>query len=401
MKVSTRATGIFISVAMLAGCGGHTALIPTQTQVGNQLEDSSPLTARFDSPTFLTLPSRDVDPASLDAQQAASLTIPFFSGKIKSPLDHVDYSYRIAGKDPAQSNTTTNILYKPIALRVHFPNGTVLDPSKPACGDTVSVVKRAFGGPNFRRIALTSNGASVGTVQITDGFQRAEFWKILKGPNYHTVLKSVGAPTIVDVNAPDGSLLDRGMCPGRGHKVGRVDVDALNATMMRLAKTLTRPNQIALFITYNVFEFYLQPSRGPIGGFHSSFRANGGTHVYTIATYNDKGIFKKPAMADVNALTHELGDLLDDPFPLSDTKINLVPPWGGVGQVPKGKCQSNLETGDPLTGTLFQVKYKGFTYHPQDLAFFSWFYRTKPVGTGGKFSFKGAPLRRQGLCISQ
>ncbi len=391
MKISMRAIGICLSTALLAGCGGHATLIPTQTQVDNQLE----------APTFLTLPSRDVDFASLDAQQAASRTIPFYSGTIKSPLDRVDYSYRIAGRDPTKSNTTTAVLYKPIALRVRFADGTVLDPSKPACGDSMSVMKRAFSGPNFGRVPLTSNGASVGTVQITDGFQRAEFWKILKGRGYHTVLKSVAAPTVVDLNAPAGSLTSKtSLCPGNGHKVGVVDVDAMNRIIVSLATKRAGPKQIALFLTYNVFEYYIDPSRGLIGGFHSSFGVNGDTQVYTIATYNDKGIFKKPAMADINTLTHELGDLLDDPFPLSDTKVNLVPPWGGVGQVPKGSCQSNLETGDPLTGTAFAVRYNGFTYHPQDLAFFSWFYRTKSSGSGGKFAFKGA-LIRQGLCISQ
>ncbi|MGC1380298.1 MAG: hypothetical protein WA814_04660 [Candidatus Baltobacteraceae bacterium] len=399
MKISMRAIGICLSTAVLVGCLGHVALIPTQPQADNQLQVRSSLNAGFDNsaPTFLTLPSRNVDFSSLDAQRDASLTIQFYSGTIKSPLDNVVYSYRIVGSDPVKSNATTNVLYKPIALRVHFADGTVLDPSKPACGDTVSVKNRALMGPNFAPVPLTSNGVNVGKVQITDGFQRAEFWKVLKGPRYHTVLKTVGA-IIVDVNAPAGSSTHDGVCSGRGHRIGAIDVDAMNRIIVNLAQKRVKPNQIALFLTYNTFETY--NGRCCIGGFHSAFGADG-TRVYTIATYNDSGIFKQPTSADIDTLTHELGDLLDNPFPLSDTKANSVPPWGGVGQVPKGSCQGNLETGDPLTGTQFEVRYNGFTYHPQQLAFFSWFYRTKSIGTGGKFSFKGKFTRTQGLCIGE
>lgn len=389
MTFSMPGIAICVATAVLAGCGGRAAVMPTQTQIDNRPE------VRY--PTFLTLPSRNVDFASLDAQRDTSRTIPFYSGSVKSPLDDVVYSYRIAGKDPTKSNTTTNILYKPIVLRVHFPDGVVLDPTKPGCGDTISVENRVFKGPNFRPVDLTSNGVSLGKVQITDGFQRAEFWEALKGPRYHTVLKTAGA-TVVDVTAPDGSSTRDGPCSGSEHRMGLIDLDALNGIIISLAEKHAKANQIALFLTYNV----LSTEQGGccVGGFHSAFGADG-TRVYTIAAYTDSGIFRRPDSADIYVLNHELGDVLNDPFHESDTKINLVPPWGGIGQVPKGSCQSNLEAGDPLTGTSFNVLHDGFTYHPQDLAFFSWFYRTKSTGTGGGFSFQGTLKDTQGLCISE
>jgi hypothetical protein len=54
-------------------------------------------------------------------------------------------------------------------------------------------------------------------------------------------------------------------------------------------------------------------------------------------------------------------------------------------------CQSNLEVGDPLTGTPMSVKmHNGVVYHPQDLAFFSWFYRdAKSLGINGWYSLNG------------
>ena len=75
---------------------------------------------------------------------------------------------------------------------------------------------------------------------------------------------------------------------------------------------------------------------------------------------------------------------------------NSTPAWGHIGQV--NGCQANFEVGDPLTGHNFTLDYNGFTYHPQELAFFSWFYRTPSTGTGGKYSFEGAFTKTQGLC---
>jgi hypothetical protein len=46
--------------------------------------------------------------------------------------------------------------------------------------------------------------------------------------------------------------------------------------------------------------------------------------------------------------------------------------------------------GDPLSGTTFTDRVGGFTYHPQELAFFSWFYHQKPsLGVNGWYSDQG------------
>jgi len=53
-------------------------------------------------------------------------------------------------------------------------------------------------------------------------------------------------------------------------------------------------------------------------------------------------------------------------------------------------CTSGLEVGDPLAGTNFTDTVGGFTYHPQELAFFSWFYRQSPsLGVHGWYSDQG------------
>jgi hypothetical protein len=51
----------------------------------------------------------------------------------------------------------------------------------------------------------------------------------------------------------------------------------------------------------------------------------------------------------------------------------------------------NLEVGDPLTGIYIPTVTmpNGFTYHLQELAFFSWFYGAPSIGSGGLFSDNG------------
>jgi hypothetical protein len=83
---------------------------------------------------------------------------------------------------------------------------------------------------------------------------------------------------------------------------------------------------------------------------------------------------------------------------MNDTNTaNPVPPWGHIGQQPG--CQNNLEVGDPLSGTLAPPIFNpanGFTYHMQELAFFSWFYGAPSVGVNEWFSDNGTFLQDAG-----
>jgi len=74
-------------------------------------------------------------------------------------------------------------------LRIHFADGTVLDPTKPGCNDTVSVEQRFFGSPLFHSTPLRSNGVAVGDTQVIDPFDRVQFRRYVKGAT--TVFSSV------------------------------------------------------------------------------------------------------------------------------------------------------------------------------------------------------------------
>ncbi|HEY6321669.1 MAG TPA: hypothetical protein VJA16_08950 [Thermoanaerobaculia bacterium] len=88
---------------------------------------------------------------------------------------------------------------------------------------------------------------------------------------------------------------------------------------------------------------------------------------------------------DITAFSHELAEWYDDPF-----VNNATPPWGLSGILNAG-CYSNLEVGDPLTGRVLEVAMpNGLTYHPQELAFFSWFFDQVPsMGLKGLYSWGG------------
>jgi hypothetical protein len=104
--------------------------------------------------------------------------------------------------------------------------------------------------------------------------------------------------------------------------------------------------------------------------------------AYSPSDFDTTGLFG-PTQGDANTLSHEVGEFVNDPF-----GNNLTPAWGGVGQVPPGVCQNNLEVGDPLTGTNFSPVggRNGFTYHLQELTFFSWFYSSDSTGIHDWFS---------------
>ena len=165
-----------------------------------------------------------------------------------------------------------------------------------------------------------------------------------------------------------------------------------NAAVKGSAGTTTMP----IFLTYNVV--IGDPGTSPFAnccvlGFHSSFQKQGqGPQFYGISEWDSTGIF----LPDISILTHEIGELLNDPV-----VTNATPSWRG-GQVKFPNCQNNFEVGDPLTGTFFpSITMNSFTYHPQELVFSSWFFRQSPsLGVNGWYSDNGTfTSGAGGICV--
>jgi hypothetical protein len=389
LKTLACLSATFLSVSLLAQAANASAVVNRVQPAQSATRGMSVADQHHWKPYFVTKPATNIDRASLQFQAAAGNTLPFFSDSVLSPLDNHTYNYQILGTNPKSSLTSTIIHYIPIMLRVHFPDGTVLDPTKPGCNDTKSVRLRFFTGPLFRNVPLTSNGINVGTTQIVDGFQRAEFWSLTQGSGYHVLLRAAAKVRIVDYNAPSGSVTTAGACAGSGHNLGVINPNSYDSELQTLTNQYATTNQLPIIAAYNVVLGY-GLSNCCIIGYHSAYPRTGGTQVYATGAYTDAGIFSG-GLADIHAWTHELGEAFNDPF-----VNNGTPAWGHVGQV--SGCQNNLEVGDPLTGTPFIVNFHGFTYHPQEMAYFDWFFRTPSGGTGGKYSFEGTFASAQGAC---
>ena len=128
-----------------------------------------------------------------------------------------------------------------------------------------------------------------------------------------------------------------------------------------------------------------------VGGYHSILPVGPITfQAYSPFDFDVSGLFTTAGSGSAIA-SHEVGEFVNDPY-----ITNQTPAWGHTGQV--AGCQNNLEVGDPLTGSEAPriVGQNGFTYHLQELAFFSWFFGSPSVALHGWFSDNGTFLSDAG-----
>ena len=317
-------------------------------------------------------------------QAASATTIPLWNYSLVSPLDNNTYSGQMVGRSPFYHGyRSISIQSYLIPVELTFSDGTVLDPTTSnAClgATTLSVVQ---GSPIFQTTDWIMNGVDVGTTQYIDGFQRANFWSDVSvaGNSYHNALVlNTAAKIRVSVPAADGGA-QVFFC-----NEGQIDInwwDALveNTILPSLVSQGIGPTSVPIFL-FDSVEMCDPFSTGSCGilGYHNAFTPNGVFQSYSVSDFDNSGLYG----GDISVLSHEVGEWMDDP-----TTANPTPAWGNIGQV--SGCQNNLEVGDPLTGTFFPpVTLGNFTYDPQELTFFSWFYRQSPsIGTGGVFSNNG------------
>jgi hypothetical protein len=330
------------------------------------------------------------------ARATVTSTVAHFSAKVVDGTS--TFTYTMVGKNPSKTptppatgRTTVTALLVPVAIT--YSNGHVWDPTvADACDSGASVFTRVEQSPIFVPQAWKWGGISIGTKQLMDAFQRAEFWKYTKptgvNPTYGVGLTlKTTAPVVV--NVPDASATEWSSIPCANGTVAGVDINWLDpylqSTVMPSLTTqgLMTAKTLPIFIFHNVYEYDGTPANCCIGGFHGAYSPTPGVvQTYIVANYeNDPNTV--PQNSDIVALSHEVGEWLNDPYGNNPTK-----PWGHIGQV--SGCQGNLEVGDPLSGTGLPDTVGGFTYHPQELAFFSWFYHQSPsIGLKGWYSNLG------------
>lgn len=267
------------------------------------------------------------------------------------------------GTDPTTTNTSTTITTYIIPVKMVYPpsNGNkTFNPKKQKLSNGKTVINNIIASPIFNPgVDFTQGGTDLGTTQYIDAFQRGNFWStVSKNTGYHVLL---GKPTVLPVrsitvsNPSLGGVFNN---PFGSGVVGTYDINAFDSQLQIWMKGFTQinPGVLPIFITYDIF---LTSGGCCIGGYHNANGPQPGGQTYSHATYVDsKGSFSQ----DVSALSHEIGEWLDDPF--VDNFVN---------------CNDNgiMEVGDPLEGEANYGGYPytlgGFTYNLQSLVFIGYF----------------------------
>jgi hypothetical protein len=310
------------------------------------------------------------------APVAPAATLTQWNGSFKDLLGKT-VKYTMVGTSPISTNVTSTIpvYIIPVKLKYGKTNGNhTFDPKTTVLSNGKTVINNIIASPIFKPgVDFTQGGTDLGTTQYIDAFQRGNFWStVASNSSYHVLL---GTPVVlpeksITVAAAQGNVVNN---PFGSGIVGTYDINAFDAklqTWMAAQKKIT-PGVLPIFITYDIF---LTSGGCCIGGYHSANGAQPGGQTYSHATYVDSpGSFSQ----DVSALSHEIGEWLDDPF--VDNLVN---------------CTDNnfLEVGDPLEGNAnyggFPYTLGGFTYNLQSLVFLPYFGAPKATSVHSWYSFQ-------------
>jgi hypothetical protein len=258
--------------------------------------------------------------------------------------------------------------------------------------------------PLFNPATFDFGGTIVGTTEYSDAFQRGNFWSELVDHgtvgSYHTLLGPVMTmkPIVLRIPAKFGTTLPLADFPSCG-PMGIIDInyfDFILTTQIIPNLPGVNPGNLPIFLLYNTV------MSSPVTDLNTccilGYHGTSGLPIqtYSPGDFDSTGLFGQSTL-DTAVFSHEVDEWMDDPF-----GGNPTPAWGGVGQV-VGACQNNLEVGDPLSGTDAPpiVMSNGYTYHLQELAFFSWFFGAPSIGIHGWFSDNGTFLTDAGpVCQS-
>ena len=326
---------------------------------------------------YATLPPRLFSELARPALSSSSLET--WNGSYS--YNGTNYSYNMVGAAPSTNTSATVQVYIiPVKIIVgRTGRQSTFDPSHTLSnGNTVTT--NTVLSPIFDSTTnYNEGGVNVGTTQYIDAYQRANFWgTVSSNQNSHTLL---GGPTVLAEQTLTVPTSYGTTGAPFGYTSGLVDINWFDAQLPNLmAKLGIQPNVFPIFLTYDVY--LTQGGSCCIGGYHSAEGSSSNPQSYAQASYIDHpGVFAQ----DVSALSHEIGEWVDDPL--------VANPNGN--QTPCGI----LENGDPLENTAnygdYAYSLHGFTYHLQDLATMPYFGAPASTTVNGWLSFHHASL---GVC---
>jgi hypothetical protein len=284
-------------------------------------------------------------------------------------LTHVKRTFTMAGTNPSTTDVTTTftVWVIPVKFVYNASHGNkTFDPNKHKLSNGRTVTQNTLKSPLFNAgIDFKQGATDLGNTQYIDAFQRGTWWgkNVKKNNKYHVLLKTVLKPEQT-INCTDASCQVDTFHFGTDPNItaGLADINYYdNLVQGFMTKLGATPDIVPLFIWNDVY----LTSGGIglnfccIGGYHGANGPPPASQTYTNAAYADVKTFSQ----DVSAMSHELGEWMDNPFFGTNT----------VG------CTDNsqLEVGDPLEGGpnygAFPYKLNGFTYNLQSLVWIGYF----------------------------
>lgn len=326
-------------------------------------------------PMFMAIPPHSYGPAP---ENVPAAQLPQWTYTYKSSRNNQTYHAVMVGGDPTTTNTTSTVTVGIIPIKMVYGanNGNMtFDPNAPYVGN-YSTTKVLQLSPLFQSyFDYVQGGTDLGKTQYIDAYQRGDFWKYVQtNSNYHIKLNAVVGPTQTINVAPGQGQVEINPLGG-GYKIGTMDINVFDSQLQTFIRNIhqIQPNVLPLFITYNV---YLTSGGCCIGGYHSANGIAPGGQTYSHTTLMQQAGNQAIFSNDISAATHEIGEWLMDPF------VNTGNACGGI-----------MENGDPLVFTnnygTFPYTVQGFTFHPQDLVFVTYFGAPADTSVNNWTTFQG------------
>jgi hypothetical protein len=333
--------------------------------------------------------------AATQSQDPRIVSVPNFTRSFT--YGGISYPYTMVGRQPeARQSTTVPTTYVPMSF--YFDEFVDQNGNNIAI-DATTITNEIKTSPLFERAWYAS-----GYTQFVDAQMRAQFFPLFnkdgdndRDDDFHVLLGTPRTLTPVTIEVPVGSSQVYVLPDGTFFAV--IDINFLASQLNTLVQTEPiTVDSIPIFMTRNAVygDFAAQqPVNCCIGGFHNAFEAGQTANkifvqTYAFATSLDSDVsaalFSDPGdLADINGLSHELAETLNDPFANNATPAYQLPGY------PAGTCSNLLEVGDiieALSPDYTEITLHGFTYHPQTMGLLQWFEGIHPSNAiDGDYSF--------------
>jgi hypothetical protein len=353
-------------------------------------------------PSLLNGQSESVTVEEALFESSTGATIPMSSHTVTSTKDGTQRKVVLVGANPFAANPTSitvQAVLVPLVVIIQRQDGTTakFDPTEPnPCDSGYSAEYRFRHSPLVKPTTITFNGIKIDSVQATDGFMRAEFWRLVHDTGYGApiswVFASPTALTFIPPPAGDGIVVTNGSttCPEELGILSKTYVDNILTSLIipgLQSEGIISPTQLVAFLLKDVAlstatKIVFPPTTR---GYHQ--HTGSPVQTYAVMDYDTTGLLG--AVHDTVTASHELAEWMNDPLGSNTTAL-----WSSSTVTKASGCKASFEVGDPLVGAIMPaIEMDKYNYHIQELAYFSWFYNsnsTPSIGTNGLFSGHGS-----------